>query len=480
MVVGSLTVETDVVVIGAGPGGYVAAIRAAQLGFEVMVIDSQKGLGGVCLQEGCIPTKALISASDYVHVIQNIQMMGIDVQNYTLNPQKMVAWKQGVIDKMDKGIQNLFTKHGIEVINGKAEFTDANTIHISGQSDINVLKFKHAIIATGSLPIDIPGFPIDGKYVVGSKEALSPTVIPKSVVIIGGGYIGTELSTVLGKLGAQVHLFEMGDRLIPMLDAEIVSVVQKKISKFGVVPHFNVKAQNSQINQDKGTVTVTYLEENQTKTIDVEQVIVVVGRKPNTTILGLEKIGIELDAHKFIPVNEKMQTKYPHIFAVGDVAGQPMLAHKAERQGKVAAEVIAGLPSAYDNKVCPSVVFNDPELMSVGMTLEQAKAAGFDAIESKFPLTALAKSYFVNPASVEGFVKMVIENKTGIILGCHGVGPKVSEIVSEVTFAIEMGATAEDIGNTIHPHPTMSESIMEVADVVLGRSVHIFKEKKKE
>jgi dihydrolipoamide dehydrogenase len=477
MVVGSLTVETDIVVIGAGPGGYVAAIRAAQLGFEVMVIDAQKGLGGVCLQEGCIPTKALISASDYAHLIQNIEMMGISVSGHTVNIDKMMAWKQGVITKMNTGIASLFTKYGIEVIEGRAEFADDHTLHISGQSDINTLKFKHAIIATGSLPVDIPGFPIDGTHILGSKEALAITQVPKSVVIIGGGYIGTELSTVLGKLGCEVHLFEMGDRLIPMLDKEIVAVVQKKISSFGVTAHFNVKAQQGTITQNG--VTVSYVQDNQTKTIDVEKVIVVVGRKPNATSLGLEKIGITLDDHKFIPVNEKLQTNKPHILAIGDVAGQPMLAHKAERQGKVAAEVLAGLPSAYDNKVCPSVVFNDPELMSVGMTLEQAQKSGLDAKEAKFPLAALAKSYFVNASSVEGFVKMVIDAKTGVILGCHGVGPKVSEIVSEVTFAIEMGATAEDIANTIHPHPTMSESIMEVADTILGNGVHVFKETKK-
>jgi dihydrolipoamide dehydrogenase len=472
MVVGSLTVETDVVVIGAGPGGYVAAIRAAQLGFEVMVIDSQKGLGGVCLQEGCIPTKALISASDYAHAIQNIEMMGIEVSGHTVKVEKMMAWKQGVINKMNSGIANLFSKYGIEVIEGKAEFYDDHTIHISGQSDINTLKFKHAIIATGSLPIDIPGFAIDGTHILGSKEALCLTQVPKSVVIIGGGYIGTELSTVLGKLGCQVHLFEMGDRLIPMLDPEIVSVVQKKISNFGVTPHFNVKAQKGEVTQNG--VTVTYIQDNQTKTIDVEKVIVVVGRKPNATALGLEKIGIQLDSHKFIPVNEKLQTVKSHIYAVGDVAGQPMLAHKAERQGKVAAECIAGLPSAYDNKVCPSVVFNDPELMSVGMTFDQAQQAGFTPKQAKFPLTALAKSYFANPSTVDGFVKLIIDEKTGLILGCHGVGPKVSEIVSEVTLAIELGATAEDIAATIHPHPTMSESIMEVADTVMGQGIHVF------
>ena len=469
MVVGSLTVETDVVVIGAGPGGYVAAIRAAQLGHEVMVIESRRELGGVCLQEGCIPTKALISASNYVHDIAHVEMMGIEIGDYSLNPQKMVSWKDSVVTKMDTGIDSLFKKYGIEVINGLATFADKNTIHIAGQSDVNVLKFKHAIIATGSSPVHIPDFEFDGEYIIGSKEALSPKEIPKSMIIIGGGYIGTEMATVYGKLGCKIDIFEAADKLIPMLDPEIVKVVEKKITTFDVAVHFNTMAKSAKV--ENGQVTVTYESEGKTLTKTVDKVMVVVGRRPNSNTVGLSDIGVELDDHHFIPVNEKMQTIHSHIYAVGDVAGQPMLAHKAERQGKVAAEVLSGLPSAYDNKVVPSVVFNDPELMSVGMTLEQATEAGYDAVDGKFPYSALAKSHFTYMP--EGFIKMVMEKGTGLILGCHAVGPHVTELVAEATLAIEMGATVEDIGNTIHPHPTISESMMEVADVVLGKSIHI-------
>lgn len=471
MVVGSLTVETDVVIIGAGPGGYVAAIRAAQLGLDVMVVEERKVLGGVCLQEGCIPTKALISASNYYHDIEQIQMMGIEVKDYTVHPDKMVAWKDGIVRKMNSGIESLFKKYGIEVINGRATFADKKTVHVAGQSDVNAIKFKHAIIATGSLPIQIPGFKFDGEYIISSKEALSPQKVPQKMIIIGGGYIGTEMATVYGKLGCEVTILEARDKLVPMLDEEIVDVVRKKIGQFNVKVQFNAMAKKADVAD--GKVTVTYEQNGKTLEETVDKVLVVVGRKPNARNLGLEKAGVTLDEKGFIPVNEQLQSCESHIYAIGDVAGQPMLAHKAERQGKIAAEVIAGQPSAYDNKAVPAVVFNDPELMSVGLTLAQAKDAGYKAKEAKFPYSALAKAKFTYMP--EGFIKMVIEEETNIVLGVHAAGPHVTELVAEATLAIEMGASAEDISSTIHPHPTISESIMEVADSVLGKSIHTFK-----
>ena len=475
MVVGSLTVETDVVVIGSGPGGYVAAIRAAQLGKDVIVVEKAKEIGGVCLHWGCIPTKALITASNYFNELKDLFTMGVKVDTYSLDMGVMMDWSRGIITKMESGIKMLFEKYGIEVVEGTGSFTDKNTLRVSGQSDVNTITFKHAIIATGSRPIEIPGIEFDGEKIISSKEALQLKDVPKKLIIIGGGYIGTEMATVYGKLGSEVHILEGKDHLIPILDKDIVDVTAQTISKYNVTIHYTVQA-NSVEKTDTGVV-VHMTKEGKDETIDGDTVMVVVGRRPNSTDLGLEHIDITPDDHGFIPVNEQLQTSVPHIYAIGDVQGQPMLAHKAMRQGKVAAEVLSGEASAYDNKVVPSVVFNDPELISVGWTEEEAQEKGYETYSKKFPYAALARSHFTD--RTKGFIKMVADKKTNILLGVHGVGPHVSEILSEATLAIEMGATVEDVAFTIHPHPTISESMGEVADMMIGSGVHIYEEPQK-
>jgi dihydrolipoamide dehydrogenase len=470
MVVGSLTVETDVVIIGSGPGGYVAAIRAAQLGKDVIVIEKQKRVGGVCLHVGCIPTKALITSSDYFNTLSDLDSMGIKVDNYSIDINKMNSWKQGIIDKLETGIKSLFDKYGIEVIEGVANFIDTKTISISGQSDVNTIKFKDAIIATGSSPIEIDGFKFDKENIISSNQAMSLTEVPKKMVIVGGGYIGTELGTVYGKLGSEVHILEGSGHLIPQLDSEVVDVVAKSLEKFNVNVHYNSKAKNASV-VENGCV-VDFESEGIANKIECDKVLVVVGRRPNSANLGLDKIGVELADKGFIKVDTQMKTSVSNIYAIGDVVSNPMLAHKASREGKIAAEVIGGIKSAFDNKVIPSVVFNDPEIISVGMTDKEAQDKGYEIVSKKFPYAALGRAHMFDRTN--GFIKMICEKKTNRILGVHAVGPHVSEIVAEATLAIEMGANAEDIAFTIHPHPTISEGLSEVSDVVLNKAINIY------
>lgn len=473
MVMGSLEINTDVLIIGGGPGGYVAAIRAAQLGKDVTLVEMNKHLGGVCLNTGCIPTKAMIHASNFFNTLKELKIMGIEVKEYSVDIKKMQAWKESIVDKLRNGLNTLFKKHGIEVVEGKAVFETAEKVRVEGKTDIKSINFKYCIIATGSSPIEIPGFTFDRKLIVTSDEALTLEKIPEKLVIIGGGYIGTEMGTVYGKLGSEVHIVEAMDRLIPTLEKDIVQVVANKLSEFNVKTHFNSKALSCEKNNGKALVKID--EQGKETSLEADMVLVVVGRKPNSKGIGLEEINLEMDKKGFIVVDEQMRTNIPHIYAIGDVVGQPMLAHKATREGKVAAEVIAGEPSAFDNKVIPFVVFNDPEICSVGLTEEEAKEKGYDIIVGSFPFSALGRAITLN--QTEGFVKFVAEKGSQLILGLHAVGPGASDFVSEATLAIEMSATLEDIASTIHPHPSLPESLMEAAEITLGKGIHIFKPK---
>ncbi len=470
MVVGSMTVDTQVAIIGAGPGGYVAAIRAAQLGKDVTLIEIEPHLGGDCLHHGCIPTKALIHASNFYNVLRDLKMLGIDIKEYTVDFQKMHAWKDGILERLNRGIQGLLTKYGVEVIQGKAVFTSSNSLRIEGKSDVTGIKFQNAIIATGSRPFEVPGFPFGHEGIISSKEALQLKEIFKKLIIIGGGYIGTEMGTVYGKLGTEVHIIEMMDRLIPQLDGEIVKIVADKLEQFNVHTHIGSKALGFEMKGGRPHVKI--LENGKESVIDGDKILVVVGRTPNSNGFGLEATKVKVDTHGFIEVDKQMRTADPKIFAIGDVIGQPMLAHKSSRQGKIAAEVISGKNSAFDNKVIPFVVFNDPEIASVGLTEQQARDQGYDIIIGRFPFNALGRALTIN--QTDGFVKVIAEKESKMLLGVHAVGPGVSDMISEAALAIEMGANTEDIALTIHPHPTLPESLMEAAEVTLGKGIHIY------
>lgn len=460
MVVGSMTVETDVVIVGAGPGGYVAALRAAQLGLDVLVVEKAKRYGGVCLLHGCIPTKALISASTFVDQLSSASDFGVTVEGHSVDPARMFAWKDSVVSQLENGIRTLFKQRGVEVIEGTGVFKDAHTLHVRGKSDVNAITFKHAIVATGSSPIELPFARFDGEKILNSRQALSMNEIPKRLAIIGGGYIGTEMATVYGKLGCEVTIIEASDRLVPVIDEELVAPVAAKLTNHHVTTLLSAKA--SAVDTKGDGVRITYEQNGEQGSLEADKLLVVVGRKPNAKGFGLEEIGVALDEHGFVTTDDQLRSSLPHILAIGDVQGQPMLAHKAMRQAKVAAEVIAGQASAFDNKVIPSVVFNDPELMSVGHTEASAKAAGYETVAARYPYKAIGKALIER--APDGFMLIVAQKDTGIVLGIHAAGPHASELAGEAALAIELGSTVEDLRLTIHPHPTLSEIVPETAN----------------
>ncbi len=467
MVVGSMKVETEILIIGGGPGGYAAALRAASLDKDVMLVEEDK-LGGVCLNYGCIPTKALIHASDFYELLGEKNIMGITVKDYSLDLKEMKNWKDGIIEKLTKGIAGLCKNKGVEVLEGKAIFTSENEVHIEGKSDVTGVRFKKAIVSTGSRPIEIPGFEFS-EDVMSNKEALELEEVPSEIIVLGGGYIGIELGIAFSKLGSKINIIEMQDSILPNIERELASVVQKRLERYNIKLYLNTKA--TSYKKTKNKVKVEIEKDGKKDEIKGDKILSVVGRKPNTDKLDLEKANVVLDEKGFVKVNNQMYTSNSNVLAIGDMNDKgPMLAHNAMRQGKVAAEVVSGMPSEYDVKCVPSVVYNEPELASVGLTEKEAEENQIKYQITKFPLQALGRALTVNEK--DGFVKIVYEEETGVVLGVHGVGSDMSNVISEATLAIELGATIEDLALTIHAHPTMSESIMEAAEKALGINIH--------
>jgi dihydrolipoamide dehydrogenase len=460
---------TDVLVIGAGPGGYVAAIRAAQKGKKVICVEKEK-LGGVCLNVGCIPSKAMIHASTVVDRAHDAGEMGIGLGAISVDIQKMVAWKQKVVDRLTGGVGLLFKHHKVEHVAGEATFVAPTKVSVKSSTGVEEIEAKDVIIATGSRPIELPAFKVDGVHVLGSTEALALTAIPKKILVIGGGYIGLEIGTFLKKLGSEVVVVEATSSLLPGQDPDLVAVVHRGLKKRKVDIQLDSMAlRYEKIDGGLGGVRVWVKTPKGDKTFDVDWILSTVGRRPNSEGIGLEKIGVNVEKG-FIVVDEKRRTNVPHVYAIGDVAGQPMLAHKASREGIVAAEVIAGLPSAADYRCVPAVIFTDPEIGSVGMTEAEAKAKGYEPVVGKFPFTANGRALSMNEA--EGFAKIVADKKTDVVLGLHIVGPQASELIAEGALAIEMAAKVEDIAATIHAHPTLPEAVMEAAEAVHGLAIH--------
>ena len=461
--------KADVVVIGAGPGGYVAAIRAAQHGKNVICIE-RENLGGVCLNVGCIPSKAMINAGKAVEKTQkHLPEMGITVEGVSVDMQKLVAWKQKVVDRLTGGVGFLFKHHKIEHVAGDARFLAANKIHVDLlDGGVEEIECDDVIIATGSRPIELKPFPVDGKHVKGSTEALALDSIPKKVLVIGGGYIGLEIGTFLRNLGVDIVVVEATDSLLPGQDPELVKVVARSLKKKKVKTYLSSFAESYEPTEDGVIVTIKTPKGHET--IEADWVLSTVGRRPNSENIGLEEIGVKIDDHGFIVVDEQRKTTVDHVYAIGDVAGQPMLAHKASREGCVAAEVIAGLPSACDYRVVPAVIFTEPEIASVGMSEEQAIAAGYEVAVGRSPFSANGRALSLMES--DGFAKIVVDKKTDVILGVHIVGPEATELIAEGTLAIEMGARVEDIAATIHAHPTLPEAVMEAAEAVHGIQIH--------
>lgn len=471
MVMGSLRQETELAVIGSGPGGYIAALRAADLGKEVVLIEEQERLGGVCLREGCIPSKALINIVELASAAREAARAGLTFDKLAIDPQALRQWTESVVDGLTKGIDGLLKSRSVEVIRGRARFDGPKSLMLENSAVAGV-DFRTCIIATGSRVKELPS--ASKLPVWSSTEALKIPEVPERLLVVGGGYIGLEMGLVYAGLGSKVTVVEFLPKLLIGADSDLVNVVVKNCQKKFEAILVGSKATRMEKTPSGFAVTVEH--EGETKKDEFDQVLVAVGRKPNTDDLGLESTGIVPNGGGFIEVSPEGQTTAPNIYAMGDVTPGPALAHKASREAKVVAEVIAGQPSAFDNRAIPAVVFTDPELAWAGLTEREAKEQGIKVNVGRFPLAALGRARTMGRK--DGMVKIISDPESQLVLGVGMVGPHASELIAEGTLALEMGATLEDLKVTIHPHPTMSEAIMEASEVATGSAIHVHKPKR--
>lgn len=467
MVVGEMLEEVDVLVIGAGPGGYVAAIRAAQLGRTVTIVDKSE-LGGVCLNRGCIPSKALISAAHHYEASKESPFPGIQ-SSASLDYAKVQEWKKTVVQKMTGGVESLMKGNKITVISGEAFFTKPDEVRIMHENGGQRIHFQQCILATGSRPIELKSLPLS-KRVLDSTGALELDHIPNRLVVVGGGYIGAELGQTFAKFGSKVTIIEGLDSILALFDKQMVRLVERNLKKYDVEIETNAMAKG--VEETADSVTLTYTNKaGEEKKIEADYILVTVGRRPNTDELGLEDAGIELGERGLIKVDAQCRTTNPNVYAIGDIVPGAALAHKASYEGKVAAEALAGKPSVVDYRCIPSVVFSDPEMASVGLSEEEAKKEYNTVSVGRFPYAANGRATALNADA--GFVKLIADKETGVLVGAQVVGTEASNIIAELGLAIEMSATLEDIALTIHAHPTLGEMVMEAAEVGLGEPIHI-------
>ena len=462
--------KVEALVIGAGPGGYVAGIRLGQLGIQTMVVEKANP-GGVCLNVGCIPSKALITAAKTYAKAKHGTEFGLTAENVTLDMNKLQDWKSGVVSKLTGGVKTLLKANKVDYRTGEARFVAKDRVEVRSEEGDFTVEAKHVVIATGSTPIEIPGFKFDGNNVVDSTGALAFTEVPDRLVIIGGGYIGMEIGTLYGKLGSKVTVVEAGPGILAGSDPDLGKVVAKKLQKSDISVHTNAKAKGFVPAADGKGGVVTIETASGDLEIPTDKVLVAVGRRPNSANLGLEAIDIAPDAKGFLTVNKRQETSVSGVYAIGDVAGQPMLAHKGSKEGEVVAEVIAGKPAEMDARVIPAVIFTDPEIASAGLSETEAKDKGIKYKVGKFPFAALGRA--IANADTDGYVKVLMDTETTEILGIHAVGGGASDIIGEAALAIEMGAMAADLGLTVHAHPTLPEAIMEAAKAAEGEAIHI-------
>lgn len=468
MVVGDFSKHVETLIIGGGPGGYVAAIRAAQLGQEVVLVEKEV-LGGVCLNVGCIPSKALINVSKEYRQSQIKSAYGIDYGKVGIDFKKTQEWKDThVVKALTGGIAALMKKNKVTVVYGEAMFSSTEKVRVIGGSDGQTFTFDNVIIATGSRPFEIPGFKFGGR-ILDSTGALNLQEVPKKLVIVGGGYIGSELAGVYANLGTDITILEGTDSILPTFSKDLVKEVIHNFEEKNVKILTGVKA--TKANDDGKEVSVEYEVNGKTETIKADYVLVTVGRKPNTDNLGIEYTDIKLDNRGLVEVDNQGRSNVNNVYAIGDIVKGPQLAHKASYEGKAVAEVIAGKASGFDYTVIPAVSFTDPEIAVVGLNLKEAKEEGYDAKASTFPLQANGRALSVG--KTQGFVRLISEKETGAILGAEIVGENASEIIAEITMAMESYLTIEDVSLIVHVHPSLTESVMDAAELAQGYPIHI-------
>jgi dihydrolipoamide dehydrogenase len=462
----------DLVVIGGGPGGYVCAIRAAQLGLKTACVESRGALGGTCLNVGCIPSKSLLNLSEnYYKAKKNFNQQGIEIDGIKLNIEKMMSNKNKSIQVLTKGVEFLFKKNKVSYFRGKGVVSSKNDIIIFGSNNSRTnIKTKNIVIATGSEVASLPGIEIDEKNVVSSTGALSFEKVPKKLAVIGGGYIGLEMGSVWSRLGADVTIIEYLDHITPGMDREVSNEFQKILTKQGI--KFKMGSKVNSVGSKENSVTISYtdIKNSKEEKIEVDKVLVSVGRKPYTEGLNLHKIGVKLDNKGRVEVNDKLQTSIKNIYAIGDVIKGPMLAHKAEEEGIAVAEILAGQAGHVNYNVIPGVVYTSPEVATVGKTEEQLKDENKGYKIGKFPFLANSRAKVNN--ETDGFVKILADSKTDKVLGVHIIGPHCGDMIAEMALAMEFGASAEDIARTCHAHPTHTEAIKEAALAVDKRPIH--------
>ena len=473
MVMGELTQEAELLVIGNGPAGYAAAFRGADLGLDVTLVDTAPRPGGVCLFEGCIPSKTFLYLAELIYDADKAASMGISFGKPRIDLEGMRSWKTQVVDKLADGLVSLSSRRGVQLIKGRAEFESSNTVRLH-DSDVSHIKFRHAIIATGSRPVALPTSDFkDGGRIMSSTGALALADIPQRMLVVGGGYVGLELGTVYAALGTQITLVEYMDRLLPGVDQDLVEPLHRKLKGMFAGIHLNTKVLS--LAERDGAVDVKLEGDADDAPQTFDRVLVAVGRRPASQGLGLENTSVKLDDKGFVVIDEQMRTTDKNIFAVGDVAGGMMLAHKATREGKIAAEIIAGQSSAFDARAIPAVVYTDPQIAWCGLTEEQARREKRAIEVKRFPWKFSGRA--ATMGAPEGLTKIIVEPETLRILGVGITGRDTEGLISEGVLAVEMGALAEDVALSIHPHPTLSETEGEAAEIFLGSATHILNKK---
>lgn len=469
MVVGDIETGADLVVIGAGPGGYTAAIRAAQEGLDVVLVDKEK-IGGTCLNRGCIPAKALIHASKFHHDIQHWNDIGIKAECETVDFSEIQKWKENTVEKLNSGVKSILKREGVEIMKGTARFIDEETVRVEEEHNAENVKFENAVIATGSRPIEIPGLEFDKEKIISSRELLNLEEVPDEIVVVGGGYIGMEAVTKFAKFGCTVKVVEAADRVLTNFDEDIVNRLREMNPDYGDEIYTSAKAKKVNYTDDKAILKAD--QDGETIELSGDYILVAAGRtaQPSLERLGLENTETDINDRGFLEVDKEMKTSQKNIMAIGDAAGQPMLAHKAYREGEVAGEVAAGKPSAFDNQYIPKAMYTDPEVGVVGMNPSEAEEEFEKVITGEFPFKASGRALTTN--KTDGFVR-VIASGDGKIQGVQIVGPRASDMLAEATLALEMQAYLDDIINTIHAHPTFPEALAEACKDAKNSSVHI-------